>query len=210
VEIICRWLSELDAQTGEQVIALYNAVIRQESILGYPAPLEGLPALEVSRDLAAAVRAGRYDFLATLCGEELIGMALLEPNLLPNCRHLCTLSKGIIRPDKRARGTLKVGLLAIANRCRERRIERILLDVRENSRAHALWASCGFQPYGRLPDYARVDGKAFAGIYMQVSTQRLLQILQQGRREAALRDLQDQPTVDSTEQAIDHPKETVC
>jgi ribosomal protein S18 acetylase RimI-like enzyme len=186
VKVVCRWLSELDARTGEQVIALYNAVILQENILGYAAPLEGSRALAVRRDLAEAVGAGRYDFMATLCGEDLIGMALLEPNLLPNCRHLGTLSKGIIRPDKRSRVVLKAGLLAIANRCQERRIERILLDVRENSRAHALWASCGFQPYGRLDDYARVAGTAFAGVYMQVSTQRLLDILQNGRRKAAV------------------------
>jgi pyrroloquinoline quinone (PQQ) biosynthesis protein C len=89
---------------------------------------------------------------------------------MPNCRHIANLSKGIIRSDYQKRGLVKGAFLNICDYCDAHGYSLITLDVRENSRPHQLWLGLGFAEYGRLIDYARVDGISHPGVYMQQST----------------------------------------
>ena len=51
----------------------------------------------------------------------------------------------------------------------------LVLDVREGTRAHALWERFGFQTYGVLDDYARVNGQRFRGHFMSQTVASLKQ-----------------------------------
>lgn len=170
------WLNELPAARCAQLVALYNEVIATEDILGYPSALSAAQGAAIADGLARSVGDGSIEFLAIddETSGRLIGMALLSPNKLPTCAHRAELSKGIIAPAWRHHGVMELALLEIARHCIERHIDLILIDVRENSRAHRLWSKVGFQPYGILQDYARTAKGRFAGVYMFVESQNLL------------------------------------
>jgi ribosomal protein S18 acetylase RimI-like enzyme len=176
------WPSRLDEPTRAQVIDLYNAVIEHEDILGYPCRLTGRQADSISASLAGAVAAGDVRFFAVRAAADLIGMALLTPNRLPNCAHIVELSKGIIHPDRRGRGVMEAALLEIAAVCQTGGLDIITLDVREHCKSHRLWRNVGFREYGRLEDYARTGGVAHAGVYMFTRTADLIARLRRGRK----------------------------
>lgn len=67
-------------------------------------------------------------------------------------------------------------LPAFLSKCRELGVELVLLDVREGSAAEQVWKHMGFKVYGVLPDYSRVDGKSFAGVYMYMTTAEGLEV----------------------------------
>jgi L-amino acid N-acyltransferase YncA len=153
---------------GAQVIALYNDSIATENVLGYTQPLDPPIGMQVTQRLDESVRRGDKQMMAIMLDERLIGMGLLTPNALPNCRHVVEWSKGIIHSEYRGRGVLQPALYVMAQHCVRRGWDLITLDVRVNSRSHRLWQSFGFEEYGRLQDYARIDGRVEAGAYLHV------------------------------------------
>jgi hypothetical protein len=65
----------------------------------------------------------------------------------------------------------------------------IYLDVRAGTVAAELWKSFGFVPFGKLADYARVNGRRYQGLYMSQKTSSLkehLERISHGRKEATL------------------------
>lgn len=179
------WPEMLEQSRGPQIVALYNAVIRSQSIIGYRDPISPTEGQVISQALSEAVRRrDKHLFLVTQ-GEEIVGIVILTPSSLPNCRHLVELSKGIIHPAHRRNGLLRRAFLEVALRCRELQAERILLDVREGSRSHRLWSHLGFEAFGRLEDYARVDGVSHPGVYMQQATIDLIDRLQGDRDQGS-------------------------
>jgi RimJ/RimL family protein N-acetyltransferase len=172
-----RWPAGIDERLGQEVIALYNDAIRTETILGYTQSLSAQEGRRIVGRIDESVRAGDKYFFGIHHGERLIGMALLTPNVLPNCRHIVEWSKGIIHSRYRGRSVLKRAIFAMAQRCREMRWDVVTLDVRADTRAHRLWSALGFREYGRLADYARVNGVAQAGAFLFANTDDLLRDL---------------------------------
>ena len=173
-QIDYRWPSAIDERLGAQVIALYNDTIRTTNILGYVERLSGDAAREVIERMDESVRRREKHFFGIFFQEQLVGMALVTPNTLPNCRHIAEWSKGIIHTQLRGRGVLRRAIAAMAERCLKMGWEVITLDVRVGSRSHAVWSALGFKEYGRLPDYARVDGVTHSGAFMFAAAKDLL------------------------------------
>jgi L-amino acid N-acyltransferase YncA len=174
VAIEYRWPGTIGEPLGAQVIALYNDSIRTENILGYVEPLSEQTGREIIERMDESVRRREKHFFGLFREELLIGMALLTPNSLPNCRHIVEWSKGIIHSQFRGRGLLKNAMSAMAARCLEMGWDVITLDVRAGSRSHELWSALGFKEYGRLPDYARIGGVAQPGAFMFAAAKELL------------------------------------
>lgn len=177
------WLPEIDGTTAGEIVELYNSALQTETIIGYAEPLAPEAARKVVEELASSIRERRQDFFAVRSESKLVGMALLTPSSLPNCRHRAELSKGIILGEWRGQGIVKTALAEIARHCLRRDISMLTLDVREGSRAHRLWEALGFQPYGRLEDYARVNGAPFPGLFMYIAAERLLGLSRGQSRE---------------------------
>lgn len=173
-ELEFRWPDAIDATLGDAVIALYNDTIQTQTILGYTETLTPAQARNVMERMDESVRRREKYFFGIHHRERLVGMALLTPNSLPNCRHIVEWSKGIIHTEFRGRGVLRCSLLALSRQCAAHGWERIILDVRAETRAHHLWVEMGFSEYGRLQDYARVDGVSHAGAYLYAPTQHLI------------------------------------
>lgn len=171
------WPGRLDAADREGVAALYNAVNRTESLIGFPRELTREEGACITERLDDDLRRGRCELMLIRSHEAVVGMVILSTSALPNCKHIVELTKGIIHPDQRATGLLRCAFLEVARHCKERGLERVVLDVRENSRSHQIWSYLGFREFGRLEDYARVDGNVFSGVYMHQSVDDLMRAL---------------------------------
>lgn len=164
------WPKSIDPATGAGIVALYNDAIRHTDVIGYQHALSETEGQALIADLQDSMRRGGTALLVISDGSECIGMALLSSSEMPNCRHIAHLSKGIIRSDYQKRGLVRDAFLSICDYCDANGHALIMLDVRENSRPHQLWRSLGFIEYGRVVDYARVDGVSHPGVYMQQAT----------------------------------------
>ncbi|SDY77322.1 Pyrroloquinoline quinone (PQQ) biosynthesis protein C [Lysobacter sp. yr284] len=159
------WPTSLDEATGRGIVALYNDAIESTTVIGYTKPLDE-EADGLIDDLRQSLDKGDIALFVIRKEAEVIGMAILSSSSMPNCRHIADLSKGIIRSDHQKTGVLRGGFLDIARYCEEKGHELITLDVRENSVPHQIWSGLGFAEYGRLDDYARVDGVSHPGVFM--------------------------------------------
>lgn len=164
------WPTSIDAKTGAGIVALYNDAIKHTDVIGYKQALDEAQGKALIADLQDAVQRGGTALMVISDGDQCIGMVLLSSSDMPNCRHIATLSKGIIRSDYQKRGLVRDAFLSISDYCDANGHTLIMLDVRENSRPHRLWQSLGFTEYGRVDDYARVDGVSHPGVYMQQTT----------------------------------------
>lgn len=175
-EVEYRWPPNVDDDLASSIVALYNDSIRTEDLLGYTEPLGAEAGRNVTMAIDGAMRRGEKHFFGIFMHARLIGMALLTPSSLPNCRHIVEWSKGIIHSRYRGSGVLKPALHALGQRCQEMGWDIVTLDVRAESRAHRIWSLFGFQEYGRLADYARVGGRSRAGAYMFVTAGDIMRV----------------------------------
>ncbi len=102
---------------------------------------------------------------------EIAGMCVLVPNLTSNCKHIVDITKAFILKKFRGREGVKGSYNEIIKKCLEHSYSLLTLDVRENSDAHKLWRLFGFVQYGRLENYAIVNGVSYSGIFMFQSTE---------------------------------------
>lgn len=160
------WPETLNEATGKGVVALFNDAIKTTTVIGYTQPLNEEEGQALVAELDAALKKGAKSLLAIWLGPEMVGMALVSSNKMPNCQHIAELSKGIIRSDYQKSGIVKPAFREIARYCESEGYAVLTLDVRENSPPHKIWQGLGFQEYGRLEDYARVDGQSYAGVYL--------------------------------------------
>ena len=161
------WVDQLNGELIEQVRGLFNAVLETETVIGFPGPLRQDEGNDFFDGLGLDVRLKRKQLLIIRTDEaRAVGMVILSQNSQPNCRHIAELSKSIIHPDYRGQGILDDGLKAVIVRCQEIGVEVVTMDVRKNSRAEKIWRQLGFVPFGELADYARVNGRQEAGVFM--------------------------------------------
>ncbi|HDS1512130.1 GNAT family N-acetyltransferase [Stenotrophomonas maltophilia] len=164
------WPTLIDMAAGAGIVALYNDAIKHTDVIGYQAALDEAQGAALIAGIQGELQRGETALMLIRDGEQCVGMVLLSWSDMPNCRHIATLSKGIIRSDYQGRGLVRDAFLSISDYCDANNFTLIMLDVRENSRPHKLWQSLGFTEYGRVNDYARIDGVSHPGVYMQQTT----------------------------------------
>lgn len=164
--ILCQWISEIDARIGSELVQLINATVADGGTLGYERPMtpdqEGRFVADLRDDLAG----GRCHLLLGRAGPQPAFMVLLHLNPMGTCRHRAELAKGVVHPAYRGMHLVQMAFEEIARQAEALGVEQLVLDVREGSRAHRLWQRYGFQTYGVLEDYARVQGIAHRGHFM--------------------------------------------
>ncbi|MGN6321573.1 MAG: GNAT family N-acetyltransferase [Dyella sp.] len=179
------WPASMDETLRKGIIALYNDAIEQTTVIGYTSRLSEEEGEAIIGDLDASLSKGEVSLFTGMADGEMVVMALLHASKMPNCRHVANLSKGIIRSDHQRSGLARQAFAAIAEFCEAQGHELVTLDVRENSKAHHVWNSMGFREYGRLADYARVDGISHAGVFMCQPTKDLKARMVHGGDDAA-------------------------
>ena len=184
-----RWLDEINDEMGAGILNVMNNVLKYETTIGFPGPLEPAAGERLIANLNEDVKAKRSYVLIAEQGGTVVGQLILTPHRLPNCKHLVELSRGIIDPSFRGAGLALSAFKEIAKKCDEIGGEVIYLDVRAGTVAAELWKSFGFVPFGKLADYARVNGRRYQGLYMSQKTSSLkehLERISNGRKGATL------------------------
>lgn len=147
-----------------------------EAILGLAEPLSDAQADGWRRDLCAQLDEGVLKILVAVdaLGDVCL-CCMLKGSRQDTTRHIYDLQKGFIRPDLRGSGLLPQAMLQIAKVAEANKVDVLTLDVRGGSPAHHLWKAIGFKTYGILNDYSRYAGKSYAGYYMSITTEALLE-----------------------------------
>lgn len=168
-----QWLRRADSGIAQDIVELVNSTVGDGGVLGYEQEMSAAQGADFTAALLARIQGGDTH---ALLGRSLAGPACLvivSRSSMPNCRHIADLSKGVVHPDHRGAGLVARAFVEIVQMCQATGIELLTLDVREGTRAHRLWQRFGFQTYGVLEDYARVNGEKHRGHYMAQSVENL-------------------------------------
>lgn len=161
-----QWLDAVDEQQTVRLAHLLNRVLETDDTVGFPEPLSREQALQVVAELDVAVRAGRSHLLLVEDDERAVAQCVLVPNGSPNNRHVGWIVRTMVAPEMRRTGVVRLGMAHVARRCEPLGIEVLCIDVRAGTPAEMIWRHLGFQVIGVLPDYARLHGKSYDGLYM--------------------------------------------
>lgn len=166
------WIEDVEAHRDE-LGAMLAASVTDDAILGY---LEPPSAEQVGSFVGAVQRTvteGEGHLLLGSADRGALAMAVMAVSPMPNCRHIAEVSKAYLAPS--VRGSRAVVELAdeVAARATALGVEMLVIDVREGSKAHAVWTRMGFVTFGTLPDYSRTGDQRHNGCYMFHSVHKL-------------------------------------
>lgn len=164
--ITVQWVSLFDEAIANAIVSLVDCATRDGGTLGYVRPMARDEADSFLANLQRRTLVGESHVLLGHLGSVPACLAVLTQNGMHNCRHRAEISKGVVHPMFRGRHLVEVMFRECVDRAESLDIEQFVLDVREGSRAHALWQQFGFTTYGILDDYARVDEIRHRGSYM--------------------------------------------
>lgn len=164
------WPTSINAAIGAGIVSLYNDAIKHTDVIGYQTALDEAQGRALIATIQGELHRKETALMLIRDGDQCVGMVLLSSSDMPNCRHIASLSKGIIRSDYQKLGLVRGIFLSVCDYCDVNHHSLILMDVRENSFPHKLWQRFGFTEYGRLADYARINGVSHPGVYMQQTT----------------------------------------
>ncbi|MBT2324121.1 GNAT family N-acetyltransferase [Variovorax paradoxus] len=168
--VTAQWITQFDEDTCDDIISLIDMAVRDGGTLGYSNPLDPEEAEGFLANLERRVVAGEAHVLLGRAEGVAVMMAVLSLNGMHNCCHRAEISKGVVHPAFRGRRLVELALKKLVERAELFGVEQLVLDVREHSRAHALWTRFGFVTYGVLDDYARTGGQRFRGHFMMQTT----------------------------------------
>lgn len=165
------WPTVLDQDVQGEILSLMNKVLETEDTIGFPGPLSEEEGKSVIGSLASSVATGSKHLLLMreLQTDRIVGHLILSPSALPNCRHVAEVSRVFVHPEYRGVTSIRIGMREVLARCEKIGVDTVTLDVRANTRIHKLWQALGFDTIGIMQDYARVNGKTYAGCYMYQS-----------------------------------------
>jgi ribosomal protein S18 acetylase RimI-like enzyme len=160
------WLQKIDERHATELIELVNSTVSDGGTLGYEHPLTLDQEVHFIAGLREGISSGRTHLLLGRVNGRPAFMVLLHLNGMANCRHRAELAKGVVHPEFRGLHLVQLAFREITRLAERLDIEQLVLDVREDSRAHHLWQFFGFETYGVLEDYARVGGTVHRGHFM--------------------------------------------
>ncbi|MCX4778514.1 GNAT family N-acetyltransferase [Streptomyces sp. NBC_01264] len=159
------WPRELSERDMREMIELMDAVAVKEMTLGFYEPVGLEKGLPLMRAFEADLREGAVDLLHVRNDEgRIVGMVTLARAPLPARRHIVEMRRCVVAPDHRGQFLLE-GWAEALRKVGEMGCDVITLEVRDDGPS-VLWKRLGFREYGRLPDYARADGRPVTGFYM--------------------------------------------
>lgn len=169
------WIDVIDARIAAQIVELVNSTVADGGTLGYERVLSAHQQVQFIAGLRDGIASGRTHLLLGQVDGRPAFMAQLHLNGMANCRHRAELTKGVVHPAFRGLRFVQLAFREITRRAERLGVEQLVLDVRENTRAHRLWQFFGFETYGVLEDYARTDGAIHRGHFMAQTVRSLRQ-----------------------------------
>lgn len=175
------WLSALDSASESglrdigQVVDLVVQVSQFDPYVGLPPESSAADVEALRTRLQSVLASGRAHVLVVRDEQgEAIGCVVLARSATQNQRHIAELTTGVIHPAHRGRGVVTRAFTEIGELCRQLGVELLRLDVRAGIPAELVWRWYGFQEYGRLADYGRIDGTRYSGVFLAQPVEELI------------------------------------
>lgn len=137
--------------------------VRNGASVGFVLPVD-LPAIQQFwDDIATEVERGERFVLAIEHSRNIVGTVQLAPCAKANGRHRGEVQKLLVHSGAQRAGRARALMAAVEALAVDHGLTLLLLDTREQSAADALYRDSGWQPYGRVPDYAADPDGTLAG-----------------------------------------------
>ena len=150
------------ARRAEFAELLADAV-RNGASVGFVLPLD-MPAIQrFWDDIATDVERGERSVLTIEHARRIVGTVQLAPCAKANGRHRGEVQKLLVHSGAQRAGRARALMAAVEALAAHLGLSLLLLDTREQSAADALYRDSGWQPYGRVPDYAADPDGTLAG-----------------------------------------------
>jgi GNAT superfamily N-acetyltransferase len=151
-------LVELDAagmrRRREGLSALLADAIESNASVGFILPVDTALLDAFWQGVEDDVRSGSRIVLAALHDDEVVGSVQLALCTKPNQPHRADVQKLLVLSRARGAGIGAALMRRLEERATESRRWLLLLDTRSDSSADRLYAKWGWQPLGRVPDFA--------------------------------------------------------
>ncbi|WP_434739630.1 GNAT family N-acetyltransferase [Micromonospora sp. SH-82] len=159
------WPTTLPEQDMRDMITLMDSVAVREMTLGFVEPLGEEAGLALMRAFEDDLRRGALHLLTARADDgHVVGMVTLARAPLPARRHVVDLRRCVIHPAHRGQFLLE-GFGHTVAKAAQMGCDLITLEVRDDGPLQ-LWERLGFTEYGRMPDYARRDGRSVTGHFL--------------------------------------------
>jgi L-amino acid N-acyltransferase YncA len=168
-EIHYKWLTPIDISKDfiEGVIVLLNQVAIRERNMGFSQPIDLSETENFQNMFVGELESGAH-LLSAFDGNALIGIVTIMPCGLPARKHVAEVKRCVISIEYRGRNILSKGWVDLLEKCAAHNIQNLTIDVRTDyPRTLKLWKLLGFVEYGRMSDYARMDGEKIDGVFLQ-------------------------------------------
>lgn len=133
-------------------MSLLADTVNSGASINYLAPMDRDTAREIWAGWAAHVEGGTRVVLAD---EERTGCVHLAFASQPNGAHRPEVQKMLVHPSARRQGLGRVLLAAAEDHARSIGRHLLVLDTEKGSAGEALYAACGWQRIGEIPQFAR-------------------------------------------------------
>ena len=162
--ISLEWLESINDAQKTQLIDMMNQIIKHDNHNGFLRLMrhDDLYFDVLERDL----KLGLKHLLIIYDGDKMLGQLLLNLSYIDTYQHRADVSTLMIDESIRGREiSLKV-VMALLDKCDTLGIKYITLDVRAGSKVSLLWKYLGFDSYGELECYSKVDETVYKGVFM--------------------------------------------
>jgi RimJ/RimL family protein N-acetyltransferase len=174
-----RWLDRLEPVHAERYVKLLNQVLEKDTTVGFPGPLDAATGQKVAQDLDRDLRAGRCHLLIAEDDEKFVFQSTVIQSGSPNNRHMAGIFRSMVEPSERGQGMIWQAMPVYIAKFQELGVETVWLDVRAGCPAEKAWKHIGFKQFGVLPDYSRVNGQSYDGVYLYILVREAVEILRQ-------------------------------
>lgn len=145
--------ADIEQRCAELVELLADAIDSGASV-NYVLPYRREDLQRYWGRIAAEVRGGERTVFAVVDRDHIVGSVQLVRCAKPNQPHRADVEKLLVHRACRGRGTAAALMAALERRARADGRWLLTLDTRSGSTADALYPRWGWQPVGRISDYA--------------------------------------------------------
>lgn len=142
-----------DAAIGDLAVVLSDCVNGGASV-NFTLPFTVDDAARYWRSIAPDVRLGTRIMFAARTGGRVVGTATLVPATQPNSPHRAEVAKMLVHRDARGIGLGSRLLAAVEAEALRLGRPLLLLDTEAGSDGERLYRRCGWEEWGRVPEYA--------------------------------------------------------
>lgn len=161
------WPHSISAYSDD-IISMLQESVNDEGILGYADPLSDNDARSFIAEVEASLtqESGGILLAKDIGKSTIIAMCKLNFSAMPNCQHIGYVNKAFIKPEYRKLGLVYEMAIAICDYALDHGIENFHIDVRAGSKAHQVWLRLGFEQFGFLPEYVKINNTFYPGCFM--------------------------------------------